>query len=258
MSQKRVNLLNVLIDDIPLDVALKRTKKHIMGEGKSFIVTPNLEMLSRAQKNGDLRRALNRATLSLPDGFSLRIIARILEKRMKNTVAGIDFGKALLKLCAKEGYGVFLLGGKRGVALRAAKNLAKEMPSLKICGVHHGYFAQNDTEELIKRMDSSGAEVVFVCLGSPKQELFADFVRQKLKKAKILVCLGGSLDVWSGDVKRAPKAWRNCHLEWLWRVIKEPQRASRVIKSIDVFGTAVCMNLKEKCFSRNNSSARDI
>ena len=222
------------------------------------IVTPNLEMLSCSQKNRDLRRALNRATLSLPDGFSLHIVAQILGKKMKNTVAGIDFGKALLKLCAKEGYGVFLLGGKRGVALRAAKNLVCEMPSLKICGAHHGYFPPNDTEALIKRIDSSGADVVFVCLGSPKQELFADYARKKLEKAKILVCLGGSIDVWSGNIKRAPVMWRECHLEWLWRVIKEPKRVSRVIKSIDVLGTAMRINFKEKRFLWNNGSLRDI
>ena len=235
MLQKRVKLFGLVIDDVSLNDAMLLSKKSLENGMPMTVFTPNLEMLSMATKNSFIRETLNGANLHLPDGYSLKIVARLLGKGLKNTVAGIDYGKELLKLCSNEGRGVFLLGGKRGVSFRAGKNLKKEMPNLQICGVYHGYFAPSDVENLIKRINLSGAEVIFVCLGFPKQEIFAARVKKELNQVKIVACLGGALDVWAGDKARAPVVFRQCHAEWLWRVLKEPKRAGRVIKSADVF-----------------------
>ena len=258
MSQKRVDLFGVLIDDISLSEALSRCEIKIKrGEGMN-VFTPNLEMLSTAKGNRKIREVLNGASLSLPDGFSLRLFARLLGKELENTVAGIDFGKELIKRCTKEGEGIFLLGGKRGVAVRAANKLKRELPNLKICGIRHGYFSADQEDDIINKIDRSGASVVLVCLGFPRQELFAERLQERLKNKKIIVCLGGALDVWSGNKKRAPIAWREAHLEWLWRVINEPKRAGRVIRSLRIFPSALIFYAKRRVALWNKADERGI
>lgn len=258
MSQKRVSLFGVKIDDISLAEALSQCEEKIKCGARMKVFTPNLEMLSAARKSTNIRKTLNGASLSLPDGFSLRPIAHLLGKELKNTVAGIDFGRGLIDLCAKEGVGIFLLGGKRGVAMCAAQKLKREKPDLKIYGIHHGYFSSNQESEIINKIDNSGARVVFVCLGFPRQELFAQRLQERLKNPTIIVCLGGSLDVWSGNKKRAPLVWRAAHLEWLWRVMNEPKRAGRVIRSLEIFPAAFIFGAKRRVTLWNKDSERGI
>ena len=238
MLEKRVNLFGVRIDDSTLRRAALLARKSILsGERRSFF-TPNLQMLSRAREDEKIKELLNSASVSLPDGFSLKILAKISGRRIENTVPGIDFGEALLKIAEKEGARVFLLGGKRGVAKRAAKKLLEKHPRLKICGAFHGYFKHCQAEAVCKMIEKSGADVLIVCQGFPRQEKFARLAMQKARSVKAVACLGGSLDVWAGDKERAPECLRDCHLEWLWRIANEPSRCAEFIKSLDLFPVA--------------------
>jgi len=118
------------------------------------------------------------------------------------------------------------------VARRAAYEMKKKMPRLKICGAHHGYFAERERENVVSRINATDARVLFVCLGFPRQERFALENAETLRGVTLIACLGGSLDVWSGETRRAPLLIRRIHLEWLWRVLLDPKRAKRLACSV--------------------------
>ena len=239
MLRKRVNLLGINIDDISLDRATFLAYKSLRGGKRRSFFTPNLEMLSSAQKNEEIKKMLNSASVSLPDGFSLKIIAKILGKEIKHTVAGIEFGEALVEIAEKEGARVFLLGGRKGVAPRAAKSILAKHPSLRVCGTFHGYFKAKHIPAVARMIEKSGADILIVCQGFPKQEHFANFVMKNTEFVKVVACLGGAFDIWSGDLERAPKSMRDIHAEWLWRIIQEPSRLERFVKSLDAFPCAL-------------------
>lgn len=235
MLRKKVNLLDVWIDDISMKDAIFLAYKSLHGGERRCFFTPNLEMISRAMAEEKEKDLLNSASVALPDGYGLKIVARIMGKEIKNTVAGIDFGEKLLGVAEKEGANIFLLGGRRGVCEEASKKLLKKHPRLKICGMFHGYFKKEHEGAVCRMIEKSGADILIVCQGFPKQEYFARFVMNKAKNIKVIACLGGSIDVWAGNVNRAPECIRDMHLEWLWRTACEPSRCGRLIKSLGAF-----------------------
>lgn len=232
MSQKRVNLFGLNIDDISIDEALGIVKNALLKGEQSVFFTPNLEMLSLSRKNHIIKGLLNSATAHLPDGFGLKVVGFLLRKPIKNTVPGIDLGKNTLVLAETLGAGVFLLGGAQGVAERAATRIKKEHPKINICGVQHGFFDKHERERVVERIKRSGAQILIVCMGFPRQESFVFAHKRELSGIKVFLCLGGSLDVWAGDVERAPVILRRAHLEWLWRIVCEPCRVKRFASSL--------------------------
>lgn len=234
MSEKRVNLFGLRISDISMSEALSLAERGLDLGKQSVFFTPNLEMLAAAQKNGFIRELLNGASATLPDGAGLITVGALLGRPIKNTVAGIDFGKNVLALADARAEGVFLLGGEVGVAERAALNIKKEHPRINICGVHHGFFDKREGSKVARRISSSGAKILIVCMGFPRQERFVFEHKKALSGVKLFLCLGGALDVWSGDVCRAPEPVRQAHLEWLWRIMNQPKRVGRFISSVPV------------------------
>ena len=196
-----------------------------------LVFTPGIEMLLASQRNPDLYRLLRSADLLLPDGVGACLLSRF---RIRERIPGIEMGEFLLSYAAKHRLRVFLLGGRRGVAVRAARNLTARHKDLRIVGTHHGYFKADPEEErrvlcLIRR---AAPDVLIVCMGFPRQESFLVQYRDDLPSVRIGIALGGSLDVWSGDLKRAPHLFRACGLEWLWRITREPHRIPRLLKSL--------------------------
>lgn len=235
-----------MIDDISMAEALEIFKNSLLKEEKTLFFTPNIEMIAAAFESEQKREVLNLATVSLPDGSGLKIIGKLLRHPINNTVPGIDFGARTLGIAASVGQGIFLLGGADGVAERAAKNLVEKIPSLKICGVHNGFFDSASEREVIEKINLSGASVLIVCMGFSRQEEFAIRTRCELELVKSVMCLGGSLDVWSGAARRAPVPFRRAHLEWAWRIIHEPRRARRFLRSLRVLLPALRVFLFEK------------
>ena len=254
MLQKRVNLFGLKIDDISMAGALEIFKKRLDKEEKTLFFTPNLEMLAAAHESDRIKEMLNCATVSLPDGFGLKIIGKLMGSPIQNTVAGIDFGECALEIAAKRGKRVFLLGGRAGVAESAVENLKRKHPTLEICGVQHGFFSEEELTGVIEKINSSGAEILIVCMGFPRQERFALRVRGKLTSVRTLLCLGGSLDVWAWEVKRAPALLQRSHLEWAWRIICEPQRAKRFVRSLSPFPSALAIFIKKIGMKRGGAA----
>ena len=223
----RTDILGVGFDNLTLEEAAQAAADLIEGEGFHYAVTPNPEFLRLAKKDGEFRAVLNGAGLVLPDGVGVTYAAKLLGCPLKGKVPGIDFAARLMAWLAGEGKRLFLLGAKPGVAEQAALNLLAAYPGLIVCGTHDGYF--QDSAPVVDEIRASCADVVFVCLGAPKQEFWmAQY--GPLTGAKLMVGLGGSLDVFAGVVERAPEGWQRLGLEWLYRLIKEPRRIGRMAK----------------------------
>jgi len=224
----RVDVLGVGFDDISSEQAVSHALDLIRGDEKAYIVTPNPEIVWICRQNGALRSAVNGAGLVLPDGIGIIIAARILGTPLRSgRVPGIDFITILLQKMSETGGSVFLLGAKPGVAEAAGKKLTEEYPGLVISGSADGYFA--DDEPIIEQINAVGADLLLVCLGAPKQELW---MAENLGRLNVRLCagLGGSLDIFAGNAKRAPMFFQKAGLEWFYRLICEPRRIKRMIK----------------------------
>ena len=223
----RIDVLGVEFDNLTLAEAVDRAQALAGGEGFHYVVTPNPEIVMTAQKDPAFQKVLSGADLVLPDGIGVIKAAAILGRPLKERVPGIDVAAALMGRMAGSGTRLFLLGAKPGVAESAAEKLRAAYPGLQICGTHDGYF--QDDAPVVEAIRAARAEVVFVCLGAPKQEFW--MARNGPETgAKLMLGLGGVLDVFAGAVERAPERWQRMGLEWLYRLIREPSRIGRMAR----------------------------
>lgn len=223
----RKQIMDMCIDDVSLEQAVEHAMACVHAGQLCRVVTPNAEFALAAKKDRQFLEAINTSDLILPDGISVVLAAKIIGRPLAGKVAGVDFGDALCHALACEGKSLYMLGAREGVAERAAQKLAEKHPGLSIAGVHHGYF--KDDEVMADAVAQAGADVLFVALGAPRQEYFMQQYGHRLG-AKVMVGLGGSLDVFAGDAKRAPNFFIRLGLEWLYRLAKEPWRFKRMIK----------------------------
>lgn len=223
----KTDILGVGIDDLTLAEAVEAGAALLTDGGFHYVVTPNPEFILSAKKDQGFRDVLNAADLALPDGIGVVYAAKILGRPLKGRAPGVDFAQGLMARMAQTGQSLYLLGAKPGVAEQAAENLRRDHPGLCICGTHDGYFKEDGP--VIEAIRAAKADVVFVCLGAPKQELWMA-QNGPQTGARLAVGLGGCLDVFAGNVQRAPEGWQKAGLEWLYRLIKEPSRIGRMAK----------------------------
>ena len=223
----KTDVLGVLFDDLTMDEALARAEELMESGTGHYVVTPNPEFIQTAKRDEEFRCLLNGADLAVADGIGVIYAAKILGRPLKEKVTGIGLAAGLCERMAKKGQKLFLLGAKPGVAEEAGEKLRARYPGLTICGVHDGYFT--DDTPVVEQIRRSEADVVFVCLGAPKQEKWMARNGEACG-AKLLLGLGGSLDVFAGQVKRAPEGWQKLGLEWLYRLIKQPSRIGRMAR----------------------------
>ena len=211
------------------DKALSTICEKIDKGEKTAVFTPNSEMIYRSAKSKDLFNLLDSADILLPDGIGSYLGMKLLGNPSFERTTGIDLAERIMETAKSNGYKVFLLGAKDTVAFKAAKKLKSKYKGLNICGYHHGYFDKSGQEnkEVIKRINSSCADILFVCLGFPEQEKWIANNLSSLSTVKLAIGLGGSLDVWSGDIKRAPRFVSKSGLEWLWRLCLDLKRLKR-------------------------------
>lgn len=239
----RTDILGVAFDNTTMDEAVGRAMSLLEQEGPHLVVTPNPEIVRLAQSDRDFAGLIAGADLVLPDGVGILYAAKILGRPLKARVPGVDFASALMDAMAKAGKRLFLLGAKPGVAEEAARRLAGQHPGLIVCGTHDGYFQED--APVVQAIRAARADVVFVCLGAPKQEKWAA-AHGADTGARLFVGLGGSLDVFAGQVERAPEGWQKLGLEWLYRTIRQPSRLKRVAKLPLFLCSAVGARLKGK------------
>ena len=237
---QKVNVRGVFVDNVTFDEAIQCGTEMVHAGGFHAVYTPNAEIVQLCVEQKEIRALINRAELILPDGAGVLLAAKILKKPLKEKVAGIDFGEKMVEQAAKEGWGIYLLGGKPGVAQKAADKLKEKYPQALFVGTHDGYFQKENEENdaVVEEINNSGAVILFVCLGVPMQEKWIDASRERLPNVRLAMGLGGSLDGYAGNVKRAPKFFVKWNLEWFYRLCKEPRRIGRMLKLPKlVFGT---------------------
>lgn len=219
-----IDLAGVKVDNVTLEEAAARVEMLIASNQPHLIATPNPEMIVAAQKDAELRNILNNASLRVPDGISMIVVARILGTPLQERVSGIDLMLKLAEVSAVKGYKVFLAGSAPGVADEAARRLKKRFPGLQVVGTYHGYFGGDDSA-LLKLILDAGPDLLFVGLGGGRQE---KWLNRHLAELKCVgMGIGGSLDVISGRKKRAPRWIQALYIEWLYRLLTEPQRWKR-------------------------------
>lgn len=224
---KRRDVLGVGFDSLTMNEAVESAMRLIEERGAHYVVTPNPEIVMLARKTPELGKALEGAALVLPDGVGITISASILGRPMAARLPGIDFAGAVMARLAQRGGSVYLFGAKPGVAERAGERLRERFPGLIICGCADGYF--EDDAPIIADIKAKAPDLLLVCLGAPKQEFWMR-KNEGLPGVGLMIGLGGSLDVFSGDVDRAPESWQKLGIEWLHRLIKEPWRIGRMSK----------------------------
>ncbi len=239
----RVDILGVGFDNVTMDEALDRAAALMAEGGPHMVVTPNAEIVQQAAGDPEFSALLAGADLVIPDGVGVIYASKILGRPLRGRVPGIDFASALMERMARSGQRLFLLGAKPGVAEQAAAHLSAAHRGLVICGMHDGYF--QDDAPVADAIQQAQADVVFVCLGAPKQE---KWIAQNgaASGASLLIGLGGSLDVFAGLVERAPERWQKMGLEWLYRAVKQPARLKRVAKLPLFLGRAVWARVRGK------------
>jgi N-acetylglucosaminyldiphosphoundecaprenol N-acetyl-beta-D-mannosaminyltransferase len=223
-----IQVLGCRLDPIGADEAVERIMDFARGESGAQVVTLGTEMVVYAQRDEAFRAVVNASALSLCDTVGVLAVARRRGAGLRTRVTGVDLMERLCARAAREGIAVYLLGGAPGVAEDAAAILEARFPGLRIAGAHDGFFTQDQAQGIVTQIRESRARIVFVGLGSPRQEMW---LGQYLGATGcgVGIGVGGSFDVMSGRVRRAPRLWRRLGLEWLYRLIREPSRWRRQV-----------------------------
>lgn len=239
---KRLNILGVGVDTRTMEEATDFLVSSMEKDDLTSVYTPNSEIILHAYRNPDYAGVLNRGSLITADGIGVVYASKILGQALPERVSGFDLANKLLERLAPMGKTLYLFGGKPGVAERAAAKIEELYPGIKIVGISDGYFDVEKEKTIIKDINEKNPDVLFVCLGFPKQERWIDAHMDI--KAKVAMGIGGSLDVFAGEVKRAPLFFQKAGLEWFYRLIKQPSRFIRML-ALPKFGLTVLFHGKK-------------
>ncbi|MFS0690424.1 WecB/TagA/CpsF family glycosyltransferase [Sporosarcina sp. 179-K 8C2 HS] len=217
-------ILGVDVNTENYDELIPKLFNNIDAKKKSLIVAINPEKLMKAKDDPALKALLNRAEFQIPDGIGVIIASKIQKGNIQSRVTGVDMMDRIVREAARTGKSIFLYGAKPGVADAAAAKLIDTYPDLKVAGTQDGY--EKDTSKVIAKINAAQPDILFVAMGSPKQELWIEEHRDNLHPI-LYQGVGGSFDVLAGNIKRAPAAFQKVGAEWLYRLLLEPSRIKR-------------------------------
>lgn len=223
----RIDVMGVGFDSLTMDEAVARARDLMAERRAAYVVTPNPEIVMLCRDDPAAMQAVQGADLVLPDGIGVIYGAKILGTPLRAKLPGIDFASALMAQMGQEGKSVFLLGAKPGVADAAAEKMRARFPGLVIAGTNDGYF--QDDDPVVEKINAAQPDLLLVCLGAPKQELFMAKYGEATG-CHLLMGLGGSMDIFAGVAQRAPEFYCKHNLEWFYRLIKNPSRIGRMMK----------------------------
>lgn len=226
MKNVRIEILGVPVDAVTTRQSVEFAKKSILNGEQISILAVNPEKIVTAKEDDFLLETLRQSELLIPDGIGVVLTAKMKGIKSINRVAGADLMPELCSMAEIEKFPVFLFGASEAVNLKVADILNNRFPALTISGRENGYIRSNDYNKLVERINQSGAKLLFVALGSPRQEHFIKNFREQLN-VNVLQGVGGTFDVLSGDVRRAPLFFQKLNLEWLYRLLSNPSRIFR-------------------------------
>ena len=236
LQTTKIDILGIGLDNVTMGEAVERINALREEKRGGYVITPNPEILYHSQTKPDLAELINGAKLVVTDGVGVVIAAKKLGRPLKSRVPGVELGEAILPDAAKRGDRLYIYGAKPGVAEQAGERLAEKYPGLVICGTADGY--GKDDDALCAKIAEAKPDLMFVCLGTPAQEYWMAAHTAQFPNC-LMFGLGGSVDIYSGTVTRAPKFWRALNLEWFYRLACQPKRIGRFLKSVPPFFRAV-------------------
>ncbi|KXH84023.1 N-acetylmannosaminyltransferase [Sporosarcina sp. HYO08] len=217
--------LGVHVSPLTYEGIVTEVKARMKRDEQSTIIAVNPEKVMTAQKDPQVKDLINTSTFQIADGVGILLASKLQKGNITSRVTGVDMMARLLKFAAEENEPIYLYGAKKEVIELAAENIQRDNPGITIAGMTDGY--EQDEEALVQRINDSGARIIFVALGSPKQELWIRRNMPRLKNVLVFQGVGGSFDVFSGTVKRAPALFRKTGTEWLYRLLSDPRRLKR-------------------------------
>lgn len=224
----KISVLGVNFDNVNMSEAVDRCKTFIAGSKGNLVVTPNPEIVMRAKDDEEFKNIINDAELVIPDGIGIIKAGKILGTPLKERVAGYDLVRNLFEEGKDGSISFYFWGSKPGIADTAREKIKEEYPNLNVVGSHHGYFKDEEEQEIVDEIRALKPDVILVGLGAPKQEKIINKYKNE-GFFKIGIGCGGSIDVIAGAVKRAPKIFIKMHLEWFYRLLKQPSRLGRMM-----------------------------
>lgn len=227
--RKLTHVLGVPFDTFTMKEAVERVMEFLSDGGQHIICTPNPEIVMEAQTDKQLMEILKSSDLVIPDGIGVVWASKYSEIKIKERVPGFDLTQNVFEKIKDTDYKVYFFGGAPGIASAAAKKMMNKYKGLNIVGTRNGYFNKDDEKQIIEEIKKSGADILLVGLGAPKQEKWI-YDHITFTGAKVCIGVGGSFDVMSGNVKRAPKIFCKLGLEWFYRLITQPTRIKRMMR----------------------------
>jgi N-acetylglucosaminyldiphosphoundecaprenol N-acetyl-beta-D-mannosaminyltransferase len=226
INPTRVEILGVPVDCVTMEQAVHWVEAMLASTQPKNVIAVNPEKVIKANQDPELLKRLQQGGLLIPDGIGVVFAVRLLGLGNLERVPGSELMPRLCERAAKKGYRVFLFGASEEVVSQAALVLRERYPGLNIVGTQHGYVNEEEMPSVITAINDAQADLLFVALGSPKQELW---MTRYLPSLKVKVCqgVGGTFDVIAGRVKRAPLVFRVLHLEWFYRLLSQPTRILR-------------------------------
>lgn len=221
------NILGINVNTEGYAELLPRIFSYIEKKEKAMIVAINPEKVMKASQDQELHNLLNRAEFQIPDGVGILIASKLQKGKIKQRVTGIDLMLRICEEAAKQNKSIFLYGAKPGVAQEAKEELEKRYPNINISGIIDGY--EKDQILIQQTINSAQPDILFVAMGSPRQENWIEANRNDLYPF-VYQGVGGSFDVLAGNIERAPEAFQKAGLEWFYRLLKEPSRIKRQIE----------------------------
>lgn len=227
MPNKKVSVLGIDFLHTTMTEMISRLEGHLQKGEKTFVVTANPEIVLHAADDETYKAYLQKATYITADGIGVVKAAELLGDPLPERVTGFDMFIQLLEVANEKNYSIYMLGAKEEVLKKAIAEINRTYPNAQIVGSHHGYFDWNSTE-IEDEIASLKPDLIFLALGFPRQEKWIAERIDRFEKG-IFIGIGGSFDVIAGEVKRAPEVWQKLHLEWLYRLLKQPSRWRRML-----------------------------
>ena len=222
-KNKRIEILGVKIDSLNVQETIDLVEEYINTNTPLHLMGVNADKINEAQKNPKLMEIINKCGVINADGASVIMASKYLDMPLPERVAGIDLMQELVKLSSEKDYSIYLLGAKEEVVQNTKKVLLEKYPNLNILGIRNGYFKDEEWNDIASELKKVNPQFVFVGITSPKKEYLIEFL-QNSGVSSVMMGVGGSFDVISGNIKRAPVWMQKCNLEWLFRVMQEPKR----------------------------------